>query len=203
MFETCFYDSLRSNTFLFSNPRPLRSGTSRSIQTAWSLSRPTTPDQASSSRRARAPPPFVATGSSQLFRSLIQPELQDCLTQISRYFGSFGSSFGTCNFFDFLCGSFLFGDLVVSFVGFQIAYKTAAHRFTGKLAELFLVLSDNQPVAAEAGASGFQPIGRGQKHHLDDDQMSTESGSKRKDQSSSAEKVKRNFSKNKPKPKPK
>ena len=96
-----------------------------------------------------------------------------------------------------------FGGLVVSFVGLQIAYKTAAHRFTGKLAELFLVLSDNQPVAAEAGASGFQPIGRGQKHQLDDDQMSTESGSQRKDQSSSAEKNKRNFSKNKPKPKPK
>ena len=60
------------------------------------------------------------------------------------------------------------------FVGFQIAYRTAANRFPRRLAELFLVLSDNLTVATEADATSFQPLGRGQKHRHEDDQMSVE-----------------------------
>ena len=86
---------------------------------------------------------------------------------------------------------------------FQIAYRTASDRFPGRMAELFLVLSDDLPAAALPEASSSQPLGRGQKHRLDDDQMSVESSdSKRKDQSASAEKNKTKFgAKNKPKPK--
>ena len=91
-----------------------------------------------------------------------------------------------------------------SLFGFQIAYRTASDRFPGRLSELFLVLSDDLPTVAADEAARSQPPGRGQKHRLEDDQMSTESGSKRKDLSASAEKNKsKNFSKNKPKPKPK
>ena len=86
---------------------------------------------------------------------------------------------------------------------FQIAYRIASDRFPGRLTELFLVLCDDLPAAAQPEASGSQPLGRGQKHHLEDDQMSVGSSeSKRKDQSASAEKNKSKFSfKNKPKPK--
>ena len=66
------------------------------------------------------------------------------------------------------------------------------------------MLSDDLPTAANGEFASSQPLGRGQKHRLDDDQMSTESGSKRKDQSASAEKNKsKSFGRNKPKPKPK
>ena len=91
---------------------------------------------------------------------------------------------------------------------FQIAYRTASGRFPGRLTELFLVLSDDAPSAAEPRdswpeASNSQPLGRGQKHRLDEDQMSVESSeSKRKDQSASAEKNKKSGNgKNKSKPK--
>lgn len=81
----------------------------------------------------------------------------------------------------------------------QIAYQTASSRFPGKLSELFLVLSDDYrlPAAKAAEGEGYQSRGdRGQKHRLDDDQMSVKSvGSKRMDLSSSADK-----SKSKPKP---
>ena len=87
---------------------------------------------------------------------------------------------------------------------FQIAYRTAGTRFSGRLSELFLVLSDDHHIPQEpadgAGAFGSEPLGRGQKHRLDDDQMSIESETKQKDQSTSAEK---NKSKNKAKNKPK
>ena len=84
---------------------------------------------------------------------------------------------------------------------FQIAYRTASDRFPGRLSELFLVLSDDLPTAATSEVASSQPLGRGHKHRLDDDQMSTESG---KDQSASAEKNKsKSFGRNKPKPKPK
>ena len=77
------------------------------------------------------------------------------------------------------------------FLSFQIAYRTASTRFPGKLSELFLVLSDDYPARAEAEAGAgaeFQTRGRGQKHRLEDDQMSVESHSKRPDHVSSAEK---------------
>ena len=60
------------------------------------------------------------------------------------------------------------------------------------MSELFLVLSDAGKVATEA-AEGLtsQPLGRGHKHRLEDDQMSVQStGSKRQDISNSAEKNK-------------
>lgn len=91
------------------------------------------------------------------------------------------------------------------FVVFQFAYRTASTKFPGKLAELFLVLSDDHPVPSDpavgVGASGPISQSRSRKHRLDDDQMSVEStGSKRKDVSTSAEKNKsKNKSKNKPK----
>ena len=66
-----------------------------------------------------------------------------------------------------------------------------------------MVLSDDQPAMAQPEASGSQPLGRGQKHRLDDDQMSVESsGSKRRDQSASAEKNQKS-GRNKQKSKPK
>ena len=82
---------------------------------------------------------------------------------------------------------------------FQIAYRTASNKFEGRLSELFLVLSDDYPTQlTEEGrdeAVGFQPVGRGQKHRLEDDQMSVESGTKRVDNVSSAEKNQKNKSK--------
>ena len=59
---------------------------------------------------------------------------------------------------------------------FQIAYRTASDKFPGKLSELFLVLSDNVS-QQQSEAEGFesQPGGRGQKHRLEEDQMSVES----------------------------
>ena len=72
---------------------------------------------------------------------------------------------------------------------FQIAYRTAGNKFEGRLAELFLILSDDHAVPVEAEASDSHlPVGRGTKHRLEDDQMSTGSGSKRQDLVSSAEK---------------
>lgn len=52
------------------------------------------------------------------------------------------------------------------------------------------MLSDDHPPPAPntAESSGFQTSGRGQKHRLDDDQMSTGSNSKRQDLARSAEK---------------
>ena len=77
----------------------------------------------------------------------------------------------------------------------QIAYRTASNKFVGKLAQLFLVLSDSHKASNEA--SDQPPLGRGLKHRLDDDQMSVESvESKRPGLASSAEK-----GKNKPNPK--
>ena len=70
---------------------------------------------------------------------------------------------------------------------FQIAYRTASDKFPGKLAELFLVLADGHVLPAEARGSHPPPV-RGTKHRLEDDQMSTGSGSKRQDLVSSAEK---------------
>ena len=77
---------------------------------------------------------------------------------------------------------------------FQIAYRTAGSRFPGKLSELFLVLSDDVSAVEDDRdrdeAKGFQARGRGQKHQLDDDQMSVRSsGSKRQDVTTSAEKT--------------
>ena len=69
----------------------------------------------------------------------------------------------------------------------QIAYRTASDKFPGKLSELFLILSDDTP-SFDDDSGEFRTQGRGQKHQRDDDQMSTESGSKRQDISSSAEK---------------
>ena len=90
------------------------------------------------------------------------------------------------------------------FVWLQIAYRTASNRFPGKLSEIFLVLSDDyssrQSTEAGAEASGFQQVGRGQKHRLDDDQMSVQSvESKRLDTVPSAEKNRKNKNKSKPK----
>ena len=71
---------------------------------------------------------------------------------------------------------------------FQIAYRTAGNKFPGKLSELFLVLSDDVP-PPEDDKAGYQTQGRGRKHQREDDQMSVESvTSKRQDVSSSAEK---------------
>ena len=56
------------------------------------------------------------------------------------------------------------------------------------MAELFLVLSDSHVVPKEHSTRQPYP-NRGQKHRLDDDQMSVQSsGSKRQDLASSAEK---------------
>ena len=90
------------------------------------------------------------------------------------------------------------------FVCLQIAYKTASNRFQGKLSEIFLVLSDDyasqQRTEEGAEASGFQQVGRGQKHRLDEDQMSVHSvESKRLDTVPSAEKNRKNKSKSKSK----
>ena len=74
-----------------------------------------------------------------------------------------------------------------AFLLLQIAYRTASNKFPGKLSELFLVLSDDTPPFEDDRAE-FQTQGRGRKHQRDDDQMSVESGSKRQDVSSSAEK---------------
>ena len=92
---------------------------------------------------------------------------------------------------------------------FQIAYRTASTRFPGKLSELFLVLSDDSPLLGQPSASpaagASHPPGRGQKHRLEDNQMSVKSsGSKHKDLTSSADKNRgksgaKNKSKNKPK----
>ena len=89
---------------------------------------------------------------------------------------------------------------------FQIAYRTASNRFPNKLSELFLVLSDDYPAQlAQEGlseAEGFQP--RGQKHRLDDDQMSVQStGTKRPDNETSAEKNKKKQQPKSTKSKPK
>ena len=57
------------------------------------------------------------------------------------------------------------------------------------MAELFLVLADDLVVPVEAKASDSHvPTGRGTKHRLEDDQMSTGSGSNRQDLVSLAEK---------------
>ena len=83
----------------------------------------------------------------------------------------------------------------------QIAYRTASNKFVGKLAQLFLVLSDSHKASNEA--SDQPPPGRGLKHRLDDDQMSVESTgeSKRPDVSTSAEKNKQKKQPSKSKPK--
>ena len=86
---------------------------------------------------------------------------------------------------------------------FQSAYRTASDKFKGKLAELFLVLSDSFVPQPEADGFESQRPGRGQKHRLEEDRMSVESDSKRPDVTSSAEKNQGNKSKNKPKPKAK
>ena len=92
------------------------------------------------------------------------------------------------------------------FHSLQIAYRTAGDRFPGKLSELFLVLSDDHSAEASSAPEnvGFQTSGRGQKHQLEDDQMSTGSNSKRRDLAKSAEKNQsktqsKNQSRNKPK----
>ena len=93
------------------------------------------------------------------------------------------------------------------FVVFQFAYRTASTKFPGKLAELFLVLSDDHPVPSDpavgVGASGPISQSRSRKHRLDDDQMSVESTgeSKRPDVSTSAEKNKQKKQPSKSKPK--
>ena len=85
----------------------------------------------------------------------------------------------------------------------QIDYRTAADKFKGKLAELFLVLSDSYcPQPDDDGFNSQRPA-RGQKHRLEEDRMSVESDSKRPDVTTSAEKNIGNKSKSKPKPKPK
>ena len=95
------------------------------------------------------------------------------------------------------------GSPLRTFPFFQIAYRTASNKFPGKLAELFLVLSDSHVLLDDGpgAAAGFS--GRGQKHRLDDDQMSVHSVEpKRPDVNTSAEKDKsksKKFSKNKPK----
>ena len=98
---------------------------------------------------------------------------------------------------------------VNSFVfSFQIAYRTAGNRFQGKLSELFLVLSDEYPAQlaqeGQAEAAGFQPSSRGQKHRLEDDQMSVQSvESKRLDTETSAEKNRKKQQQKSGKSKPK
>ena len=84
---------------------------------------------------------------------------------------------------------------------FQIAYRTASNKFPGKLRELFLVLSDDYvlPDRAEGQDPGFKLVGRGQKHRLDDDQMSVGSQeSKRHDAASFDEKNKAKGARGKP-----
>ena len=86
-------------------------------------------------------------------------------------------------FFLFLCSHCFLGHIRY----FQIAYRTASDKFPGKLAELFLVLTDGHVTHDESGDSRPPPH-RGTKHRMEDDQMSTGSGSKRQDLVPSAEK---------------
>ena len=84
------------------------------------------------------------------------------------------------------------------FFFFKIAYKIAREGFSGRLKETFLVLSDDEPrpASSQVGASGLdrsrlQDPRRGQKHQLNDDAMSVESGAaKKQDQTRSNEKNK-------------
>ena len=92
------------------------------------------------------------------------------------------------------------------FFSLQIAYQIAREGFSGKLKEMFLVLSDDEPRPAEAegGAHGGDPTRpqdrRGQKHRMevDDDDASVHSvAPKKPDQTRSNEKGGRNKGRNK------
>ena len=82
---------------------------------------------------------------------------------------------------------------------FQIAYRIARDQFADRLRELFLVLSDDEPVPLpqlEARRLSLDPRTRerqaGRKHHREADSMSNESSSnpKKPDQTRSSEKRK-------------
>ena len=80
--------------------------------------------------------------------------------------------------------------------GFQIAYQIARSQFRGKLRELFLVLSDDEPrpvPALEARRLSLDPRrDRGSKHpRTSDSSVGSGSGAKRADKTASAEKFKR------------